>query len=764
MRKLLLLLMICPFLGYAQYLERKNYQIQRTESAPIIDGKMNDAVWNDAAIGTHFSCMMPDNGKHLAHDFRTEWKGAYDNQAIYFIVKMYDPSPDSILKQLSERDDLEKTNTDQVGLWINTYNDGQTDFNFSVSAAGVQGDAKYSTQDVDVNWDMVWDSEVSITKDGWIAEFKIPYSALRFPKAEVQTWGLNIGRHIRRTREWYTWSYLDMSKEYLGNQSGQLEGLKNIEPPLRLSFMPYLSAYASNYEGETNQEFNGGMDLKYGLNESFTLDMTLIPDFGQVGFDNQVLNLTPFEIEYDEKRPFFTEGTELLEKGELFYSRRISDNLLNATKITGRNSNNLGIGMLNAVTGANEATGDVLSNYNVLAIDQSFNNSFATFTNTNVQRHNNEGSEANVSGIKMALQDKESDYQFLWKVNQSQVTENDIQTNGFASTFAVSKISGKFRYTLFQNTESDSYNPNHMGFLYNNNEITNGAEISYRIIKPTKHLVSFNNGLEMMHQQLYAPRKFINLEYFYRQVATFKNYLTWGLFARVNPKETHDYFEARADLDQVFKRSEHYSIRTFISSDYRKKIAIDAGIHGSKDPLYNEHTFGYRLSSRIRFNDKLFAKYIFSTSKKSNNAGYSITDDNEPVFSIRDIEFFTNVLEAQYVMNNKMNAKIKFRHHWEQVENHSFHGINSDGYLTESSYQGEHDVNFNAWNIDLTYSWWFAPGSELSIVWKNAILTQGDKVETHYLDNAETLFNNPQENSLSLKLRYYLDYQYLKRK
>ena len=113
------------------------------------------------------------------------------------------------------------------------------------------------------------------------------------------------------------------------------------------------------------------MDLKYGINESYTLDMTLIPDFGQVGFDNLILNLSPYEIQYDEKRAFFNEGTELLEKGGLFYSRRISDNLINATKITGRNKENLGIGFLNAITGKNDETDKPLSNYNVFVIDSS---------------------------------------------------------------------------------------------------------------------------------------------------------------------------------------------------------------------------------------------------------------------------------------------------------------------------------------------------------------------------------------------------------
>ena len=151
--------------------------------------------------------MEPDNGKPIPEEFRTEWMAVYDNKSVYFLIKMHDPSPDSILKQLSIRDDLEKTNADQIGIWINPYNDGQTDFNFSVSAAGVQRDAKYSSEDIDNNWDMVWESDVTFDSEGWIAEFKIPYSALRFPKTEIQTWGLNIKRSIRRNREWYTWSF-----------------------------------------------------------------------------------------------------------------------------------------------------------------------------------------------------------------------------------------------------------------------------------------------------------------------------------------------------------------------------------------------------------------------------------------------------------------------------------------------------------------------------------------------------------------------------
>ena len=172
----------------------------------------------------------------------------------------------------------------------------------------------------------------------------------------------------------------------------------------------------------------------------------------------------------------------------MFYSRRISDNLLNATKITGRNKNKLGIGVLNAVTGENEETADVLSNYNIFVLDQRLNNnSSITLTNTNVQRKNNEDNEANVTGLNMILQDENSNYQFNWRINQSQVVSNAIQTNGYATFFEFLKTSGKFRYFYSRYIESDKYNPNEMGFLYNNNEVTDEIELSYRTIQPTKY-------------------------------------------------------------------------------------------------------------------------------------------------------------------------------------------------------------------------------------------------------------------------------------
>ncbi len=209
-----------------------------------------------------------------------------------------------------------------------------------------------------------------ITDEGWVAEIEIPYSALRFPNNDLQTWGINFAREIRRIREISSWNFVDKKIDGILNQSGVVTGIENIKPPLRLSFEPYLSTSLLK-EPESNAwdfKFNGGMDLKYGISESFTLDMTLIPDFSQVPSDDQVVNLGPFETYYSEKRQFFTEGVELFSKGDVFYSRRVGSEpmgyddieenyppeniienpeqtqLLNATKLSGRTSSGTGIG------------------------------------------------------------------------------------------------------------------------------------------------------------------------------------------------------------------------------------------------------------------------------------------------------------------------------------------------------------------------------------------------------------------------------------
>lgn len=304
--------------------------------------------------------------------------------AIFLAAGMY-AKPDSVAHELVSRDQI--GNADFFGVFLDTYLDRINGNGFIVTAAGAQFDAKYSqVGGEDENWNAVWESEVKLDEQGWTAEMKIPYSALRFSSKDVQNWGINFIRKRALENSQTFWNFVDPKVNDLLNQSGTMVGLEHIKAPLRLSFSPYVSALINHYPNNvpgvknTTASFNGGMDVKYGISNSFTLDMTLIPDFGQVQSDNRILNLTPFEVKFNENRSFFTEGTELFNKGDLFYSRRIGvsptyfndlsgkiragetiikspleSKVINATKVSGRTAKGLGIGIFNAVTNSMNA-------------------------------------------------------------------------------------------------------------------------------------------------------------------------------------------------------------------------------------------------------------------------------------------------------------------------------------------------------------------------------------------------------------------------
>jgi len=227
--------------AYAQ--ERKKITASRVEQSPKIDGVLDDEAWKMAEPASDFIQRAPKPGQPSKQ--KSEVKIVYDNVAIYIGAMLYDTSADSVLRELSERDN--EANADLFGLIIDTYNDDINGFGFFITAAGVQIDARYSAEGQDFNWNAVWQSKVEIVNDGWIAEFKIPYSAIRFSKDSIQDWGVNFIRKTRRTREDAFWNNVNPSVNGLINQFGDIKGISNIQSPLRLSLSPYISAYAENY-------------------------------------------------------------------------------------------------------------------------------------------------------------------------------------------------------------------------------------------------------------------------------------------------------------------------------------------------------------------------------------------------------------------------------------------------------------------------------------------------------------------------------------
>ncbi|MCK5028835.1 MAG: carbohydrate binding family 9 domain-containing protein [Bacteroidales bacterium] len=790
--------------------DKRTLEVVKVSESPKIDGILDESVWLNAAVAKDFYQYAPYNG--VKPSLPTTVKIIYDDHAIYFAAILTDNQPDSILKDLSTRDSFDGANADLFAVGINTFNDGINAVNFMVSAAGIQSDAKITGEEGDANWDAVWESAVKITENGWIVELKIPYSALRFSKEDNQTWGIHFFRHIRRYREWSTWNFVDINVRGFINQMGEMSGIKDIEPPLRLSVTPYVSAYLENdAAGNTwANDFNAGMDLKWGMNQSFTLDMILIPDFGQVQSDDEVLNLSPFEVRYDEKRQYFTEGTELFNKGKIFYSRRIGGSpkgpedvydhlkineevtrypaetkLINATKISGRTSDGLGIGFLNAMTGAVDAeikdtiTGNKrfyqtqgFTNYNMLVLDQTLkNNSYVSFVNTNVL-HAEENYTANVTGGEFKLMNKENSYQIFGRGGVSQIY-TDTTDIGHTYEIQLAKIKGNFLFELTHLIESDTYDPNDMGYIQQNNESTWDLELSYNKNEPFWKVLNWHNEISFRQTSLYKPRKYSDFEVNFRSNTTFaKRYLHLGFFAETKPFNRYDYFEPRVDGWKYNRHKMAYST-LWLSTDYRKKLALSVRAGGWKAFGYNQYGYNYSLEPRIRFSDKWLLIYNLNMHTAFNTYGY-IEDYTDAIgntiinFGKRDQQTLTNTLNTNYIFNNKSSLSLRVRHYWSRVEYTDFYRLEENGELSNSigydTYGEDQNYNYNAFTIDMKYLWRFAPGSEMAIVWKNAIYSSETNIVNDFFDNLNSTFESSQINSISLKFLYYLDYQYLVKK
>ncbi|MBV1888125.1 MAG: carbohydrate binding family 9 domain-containing protein [Urechidicola sp.] len=665
-------LFLIPIVSHAQE-SKKNVVTKRVTKAPKIDGVLDDDAWFGADIAKDFVMFRPESGTPEEHNKRTEVKIVYDDEAIYFGAYLYDDDPENIPQQFAVRDNF--GTTDWFGVMINPNNDSQNDTEFFVQVTGNQADAKATPDNEDFTWSAVWVSATKIVEDGWIVEIKIPYSALRFTNKEVQTWGLNFHRRHAESRNQYSWNFIDRTVGVIQQYAGTLTGIENITPPTRLSFSPYAQASYDINDGENTFDKSIGLDVKYGISESFTLDATLIPDFGQTGFDNLVLNLGPFEQRYQEQRPFFTEGVELFTKGDLFYTRRIGNqpidylsqsdlddnevildnpdkvNMLNAIKVSGRTEGGLGIGVFNAITertsgkigiAETDDNGDIiydengnpnildsykvvtepLANYSVIVFDQQFNkNSFVSLTNTNVFR---EGSsrDANSTALMYFLSNKKNTHNVNGGIKTSRVREDGEVTPGYWFDSSIGKNAGKWQYAAGYEMADDKYDINDLGINFRNDYQQFYAFASYRIFEPTK---TFNR---------YRFQYWTNLRYRQSDGAYTGNHLglsfnattinNFSFGGNINGQigKQYDYYEPRI-IDRYFTQNPRVNFNSYISSDYSKKFAFDVGLYyGIRANNDSEKNLNIKTELRYRFSDKFSLEYELDIFKVYDEASW----------------------------------------------------------------------------------------------------------------------------------------------
>ena len=648
---LLILLSINSILVYAQD-PLKEFSATRIEHAPKIDGILDDPCWENQPTINTFKQQFPHFNTDPSQ--KTEVKIVYDNFAIYIGAILYDQAPDSIYAQLGSRDNHEIV-ADMFYIGFDTYKRLDA-YVFGISASGVQFDYR----DSDPTYDAVWHSSVKITNVGWIVEISIPYSAIRFPSTDVQDWGFQIVREIRRSNETDQWALVPKNNSSPRTLWGTLKGLSAREPPIRLSVSPFVNLFYKNepfvnsdqtvtYQGAFS--YNFGADLKYGIDEKFTIDLTLMPDFSQVQSDNKVKTLGYDEVVFNENRPFFKEGTELFNKNQLFYSRRIGRTpekytqiscqlqegetlienpstvrLINAVKLTGRNNNGLGIGVFNAITNntyaviedSNGNTRKLLTepfaNYNVIVFDQQLkDNSSIYLINTNVIKPLTHKT-ANVTGTGFTLMDKKT----MWAIDGnyaiSQIlTGSDTIQNNFNSLIGhryfagFRKASGNFQFGISHTYIGKTYDSRDMGYYVIGNKQTEKIYFSYDTYKPNKlfresyHLASYTYSLN--------PETFKCVGNTLNISSTFllNNYAYYSLNIYSMLFKAFDYYEPRVP-GRVFRKYKNYNISMSYSSDERRPFSYEIELsYGDFSEVFNGAAFGitssieYRIKNNFTF-------------------------------------------------------------------------------------------------------------------------------------------------------------------
>lgn len=484
----------------------------RAPSPPVIDGRDDEAVWHTAPVTRDFLEFTPNEGKRPR--FETSFRVAYDDRNLYVFVRAFDPHPDSIMTALTRRD--VRGPSDQLKVMVDAYHDRRSGFEFAVNPLGVKRDyAMYNDTDEDDSWDGVWDVGTAVDSLGWTAEFRIPFSQLRYANQPEHTFGFAIWRDIERYKERASWPLYSSRKNATVSQLGTLTGIRDITPFHRLEITPYTVARTSTMpvtsalDGQSpwgqTRKVSVGADLKYGVTPNLTLDATVNPDFGQVEADPSEVNLSAFETFFQERRPFFIEGTGLYRfdvncsivncNGEgLFYTRRIgrtpqlfglyadqaSPNvspILGAAKLTGKVAGSLNVGVLEAVTGrvggTFDRTTEPRTSYTVLRAQQDLRNGETSIgvIGTGVRRALDQWSEdflrkdAYVGGANL---------RHRWGTSQWELQANATRSvvNGSAATIAATQRSSVH---LFQRPDAGlGVDPTRTSLVGDEEEVTFG--------------------------------------------------------------------------------------------------------------------------------------------------------------------------------------------------------------------------------------------------------------------------------------------------
>ena len=795
--------------------QSKSYEAFPVKSTPVIDGILSEEIWNNLVPASNFTLMWPEtrHGNKIPSKYETIAYLGYDQNAIYIGAILKHPNPDKIPKEFSQRDEIWNVNAETFFVTFNTYNDDLNFFGFQITSAGTVGDvySSGSIESEDFLYDTVFDAKTHISSDGWSVEMAIPYSAIRFPEKDEQLWGLNFGRKIQSLDETFVWSPVNVNELEYHESNGTLTGIKNISPPVRLFFYPYVQSSINLQKGvKLANYYTAGMDLKYGLSSSFTLDASLIPDFGQVAFDNVELNLGPFEQEFSENRAFFTEGATLFKiadddmgGGSFFYSRRIGEKvsldddllendeqllnfdetpqLLNTIKVTGTTNKNLSIGFLNAITDKVDAeiqnlstnqrrkqTIQPLVNYNVISLSQQLLNDYSSISVLNTNKTGSDGLYGNNVAFVADLFDDNRDFNIKVKAFGSK-TPAENSTNGFRSGISFSELKGNFRYNVSWWGVDKHYKQNELGYFNFFDHQRFSSRISYQILNQYGFLRKYSNYLWFNDTRTFHSfdRKLWGLR-FGNDFSTQNLMVFEADFAYAS--KTRDYNKPRT-INRYIQEPENFQSKLVMQSnknkDFSYRIQWNNFAYFKEDFEEKKSQNRLNLSMLYRFSEQFSLAVNSNHLDFKDDVGYLESINQDIYFGRRDIRSVENNIKLSYFFDSKKWINLRLRNYWSRAKyDQNLFRLKEDGNRTETDFSlldFDPDTNFNIWNFDINFEWWFAPGSNLVLLYRNQLFKIDSASKLDYLESLNNLFDHTAQHQFSLRINYLIDFNLLKR-
>jgi hypothetical protein len=772
----------------------------RTAVAPKIDGRMIESEWLTAAPISDFTQHDPVTG--VSPTERTEVRVLYDDEALYFGCTMYDSNPNAIVARLARRDD--EIEADVISLRLDTFHDQQTNYEFTVNAAGVKIDILQFNdgQNEDNSWDVVWDVETIVTESGWVAEIKIPFRALRFPERSEQDWGFQVIRRITRKQEYIEWAFIRKNESGWTSRFGHLRGIKNVPAPAHVEVLPYgvssarFAPAGPSIPSGREWNFNGGLDVKFQPSASVTIDATFNPDFGQVEADPAVLNLSTFETFYPEKRPFFVEGSQIFQFNTfgggsgLFYSRRIGRpvdvdapkggsiarephvaTILGAAKISGKTEGGLSFGVLDAVTSSESARFrdslgreedhevEPLANYSLIRLRQDvLDNSNVGMILTSVQRDGK--APAFTGGTDFALRFFDNAYAIDGFLAGTRSSSNGELRDGSAGRVAVSKMDGDhWRWNVSGDFTSRKYYVNDMGFFRRPNDYGIMPELRYLEVVPSSWYLNWEIGLAYHLRRNFDGAELNNSLKFVADV-DFANYWETALQIEYD-RGKYDDRESRGN--GLFRKAEERKIQIGLESDPRESVVGRLELAGSKDTR-NGSSVVFITNLELRPTSNLTLDVNLEHLRQFRQWAWigmaedlSIASIPLSIFGERTTREWNLTTRGSFVFKRDLTLQVYVQLFSAEGSYGSAARITGPDSFIPYPYVRNNFDELKL-NSNVVLRWEYLPGSTMYFVWSQHRSGELERFGVPVGENLKELFGMPLENVFLFKMNYWLSF------